>query len=252
MAKHAYAHWQTALLTFITLGLTVGVRGCGTGDEPSPPAAHIRYEADPLAAITAKVLVVPAGQKTAQALSASIPFQHAADIPLPDGLRGDLIAGAAIFRNGCLQAVTATEALVAQRSVPRRRLRPLIRWNKAHADVALFPGCGGSQNNGHVNGLVLTVEHDLRKPDCRSQPLLVSEATPAQAPSGGTVTLAGFNLQQGATVTVNGVAAQVTWQSPTSVQVQLPSGLSLGSASLKIVNPDGTQDSRDDLLMIGS
>lgn len=248
MATHS--HWHTGLLTFITLGLTLGVRGCGTGDDPSPPAAHIRYEADPLASITAKVLVVPAGQKTAQALGVSVPFQHAADIALPDGLRGDLIAGAGIFRNGCLQAVTATEALVAQR--PLRRPRPIIRWNKAHADVALFPGCGGSQNNGHVNGLVLTVEHDLLKPDCRSQPLLVSEATPAQVPSPGTVTLAGFNLQPGAAVTINGVAAQVTWQSPTSVQVQLPGGLSLGSASLKIVNPDGTQDSRDDLLMIGS
>lgn len=250
MANHS--HWQTALLTLATLGLTVSVRGCGTGGEPppSPAAVYINYEVDPAASITAKALIVPAGQRSAQTLSATIPFQHSTSIQLPAELRGDLIAGVAIFRNSCLQALSSTEALVSQR---RRPPRPLIRWNKARADVALFPGCGGSSNNGQVNGLTFTVRHDLLKPDCRSQPLLVSEVTPPQSPSGSTVTLAGFNLQQGATVTVNGVAApMVTWISPVSVQVQLPGGLSLGSASIKLTNPDGTQDTRDDLLIIAN
>lgn len=248
MANHS--HWQTALLTLATLGLTVSVRGCGTDSPPIQPAVHIHYEVDPTASITAKALVVPAGQKSVQTLSASIPFQYSTEIPIPAGLRGDLIAGVGIFRSSCLHALSSGEALVSQRQRPPR---PLIRWNKARADVALFPGCGGGSNNGQVYGLSLSVRHDLLKPDCRNQPLLVSEIMPPQAAPGSTVTVAGFNLQQNATVTINGVAAPlVTWISPVSVEVQLPGGLSLGSASLKLTNPDGTQDTRDDLLSISN
>lgn len=242
------------------IGLLVLLRGCDTTAPPALPR-QITVAQLPAATRTVRALFMDARftQPTPQVVTAArTTSETRLQVTEPSGLAHDQrVAAGAFDDKNCLLAVGELPGLWRATSLRRRPLgRPSLRalWSvgSAHADV--FPGCGGGHPPPSENYFELST---LRAPDCRDLAVRLSEGPAAPTPSGSFVTLRGFGFQTGAKLFVAGreLSAQTgEWEMLSQVELsfRIPSGTAPGKLTVQIQNPDGTSDSRDDLVSIPS
>lgn len=134
--------------------------------------------------------------------------------PLPQGITGELRAGVGIF--------DSQRCLLSYGSTP-----------------------------GYVGTPFTIPLKVLPAPDCRSRVVLLSQVAPAAPRGSDTLTLYGYGFQLGARAFINGQpAAQTTFVTPSELSVQAATTLPTGRLTLRVVNPDNNEDSRDDLATV--
>jgi hypothetical protein len=134
--------------------------------------------------------------------------------PLPQGISGELRAGVGVFDSQ----------------------RCLLSY--------------GSATSYAGSSLVIELR-PLPAPDCRSRVVLLSQVSPPAPRGTEPLTLYGYGFQLGVRVFINGQAtARTTFVTPSELSVQPVSALPSGRLSLRVVNPDNNEDTRDDLATV--
>ena len=113
---------------------------------------------------------------------------------------------------------------------------------------------GGSLLQGPSKGMAITPAGDqiflittagLTVIDLDSVPLGIGSVTPPSGPAGSSVTVRGTGFVSGTSVTVNGIAAAVSFVDPSTLKLTIPATAQKGAAQFTFTNPDGSAFSLD-------
>jgi hypothetical protein len=243
-----------ATVGLFVAGAVVLFRGCGSSGQETPAMPpQLIADAIPTTATSIELLYA-SGEASATGpvnLLKSAAQQPRVAFDLPSTATGEQRIGLVAFDNSrCLLATEDFVIYVQRQPTAPRRLLPgnpleVFEPRSAHADV--FPGCGGGKPTGPR---VYTVQlSPLPSPDCRDKPVRLSAIDKTDVHSGTAVRIRGYGFHPQATVTLNGMAPTGHVDiSPTLILLTVPSSLTAGKVTIRIQNPDATNDQRDDLI----
>jgi hypothetical protein len=204
-------------LTLGSLAATLLAAGCGSGSDAS--TITLLGLLPPRA--TAQVILAPTYSGIMPiTLIERFPSGGMAKLkipePLPQGITGELRAGVGIF--------DSQRCLLSYGSTP-----------------------------GYVGTPFTIPLVALPAPDCRSRVVLLSQVAPAAPRGSDALTLYGYGFQLGARAFINGQpAARTTFVTPSELSIQAATTLPTGRLTVRVMNPDNNEDSRDDLVTVSN
>lgn len=221
------------LFGVFTALLIVAGRGCGGSSGPRsiqlsglvPPRATVQAIVTPS---YSGVMPVTITQMSPAGGVVTLPLPD----PLPQGFTGELRVGVGVFDSRrCLLSYGSGGGFHARRLLPRP---PLSLVREAYA-AELF-----------------TVEmRTLPSADCRGRTVIVAEVSPTMPRPQQALTLYGYGFRAESKVFLNGQPAGLTtFYSASEITVQPAAALTAGRLSVRVVNPDNTEDTREDLATV--